>query len=70
MLIAPLKCNWGQVNNAYVPAVTYGTLVGETAFNNDLGSFVNGFWTQSSNISLPFLTQSLSGQYINPVLNG
>jgi hypothetical protein len=69
MMIAPLKCNWGQIRNTYVPAVTYCTLVAETAYNNNLGSYANGFWTQSGNSSLPFLGQSLSGQHINPVLN-
>ena len=63
------KCIGGKIQNALVPAVTYCMLTFETVFDYDLGSYQKGFWTQSGNITLPFMAQSFTGQYVSPVLN-
>lgn len=70
-LTPPLPpCNWGQVQGAYVPAVTYCHLSVDASFNYDLGYYQNGFWVQSGIPSLPFLDQSWNGKYLSPPLNG
>jgi hypothetical protein len=68
----PPKCNWGIVNDAYVPSTTFCHLNLKNNYDNSrfsLGEYSNGFWLQDKNYSLPFLLQSWTGQYHSPPLN-
>lgn len=67
------RCDWGKVQDAYVPSVTFCHLKLQGGLDDsrkNLGYYEKGFWRQGQGYSLPFLLTSWDGRYQSPPPNG